>query len=268
MPSEAVHRDRLSRFRAAYAALGSHPRLIWVAAIVAPALVGLALVPARAHLTTADDTLVFVLVIVVIAASGSRRATGVAALVSALAVDFFLIQPYQSFQINRQADAVTVALFLLVGLAAGELAARGHRYRRAAIEGSRGLARLHDVGEQIVGGENPEFVLMSVANQLRELLSLQDCQYARRPPSGKGAWIETDGTVRLNPLQWPASSVGLPTRQVELPVRGGGRVLGTFILTPTPARPISHDRCVVAVAMADQLGAVLAAEAGRDAGAG
>jgi hypothetical protein len=199
------------------------------------------------------------MVIVTLAASGSRRATAVSALVSALALDFFLIHPYQSFQINRQADAITIGLFLLVGLAAGELAARGHRYRRAAIEGSRGIGRLHDVGEQIVGGENPEFVLMNVANQLRELLSLQDCQYVRRPPSGKGAWIETDGTVRLNPLQWPASSVGLPTRQVELPVRGGGRVLGTFILTPTPAQPISHDRCVVAVAMADQLGAALAA---------
>ena len=52
--------------------------------------------------------------------------------------------------------------------------------------------------------------------------------------------------------------VGLPTRQVELPVRGGGGVLGTFILTPTPGEPISHERCVVA--LADQLGAALAAQ--------
>jgi hypothetical protein len=51
--------------------------------------------------------------------------------------------------------------------------------------------------------------------------------------------------------------VGLPTKQVELPVRGGGRILGTFILTPTPATPISQERCVVAVALADQLGTAL-----------
>ncbi|HLX88584.1 MAG TPA: hypothetical protein VKR22_09055 [Acidimicrobiales bacterium] len=51
----------------------------------------------------------------------------------------------------------------------------------------------------------------------------------------------------------------LPTRQVELAVRGGGRVLGTFILTPTPATPISQEQCVVAVALVDQLGAALAA---------
>ena len=39
-------------------------------------------------------------------------------------------------------------------------------------------------------------------------------------------------------------------------------MLGAFILTPTPARPISHERCVVAVALADQLGAALAAHGG------
>ena len=35
-------------------------------------------------------------------------------------------------------------------------------------------------------------------------------------------------------------------------------MLGVFLLAPTPARPISHERCVVAVALADQLGAALA----------
>jgi hypothetical protein len=31
-----------------------------------------------------------------------------------------------------------------------------------------------------------------------------------------------------------------------------------FVLTPTPATPISHEQCVVAVALADQLGATMA----------
>jgi len=66
-------------------------------------------------------------------------------------------------------------------------------------------------------------VLIAVAAELRDLLSLQDCRFVWDPPSGKGAWIEPDGTVRLNPLRWPTTSMGLPTKQVELPVRGGGR---------------------------------------------
>jgi hypothetical protein len=99
--------------------------------------------------------------------------------------------------------------------------------------------------------------LIAVATELQNLLSLADCQFVWDLPTGKGARIESDGTVRLNPLIWPSSTVGLPTRQVELPVRAGGRTLGTFLLTPTPTIPISQDRCLVAVALADQLGTVL-----------
>jgi hypothetical protein len=40
-------------------------------------------------------------------------------------------------------------------------------------------------------------------------------------------------------------------------VRGRGRILGAFVLTPMPAVPISPERCVVAVAPADQLGSAL-----------
>jgi hypothetical protein len=61
-------------------------------------------------------------------------------------------------------------------------------------------------------------------------------------------------------LRWPAGTAGLPTQHVELAVHGGGRVVGTFILTPTPATPISHEQCVVAVALADQLGATMATQ--------
>ena len=84
------------------------------------------------------------------------------------------------------------------------------------------LSRIHDMAERIAGGEEPDFVLMAVASELRDLLALQDCRFVWDPPSGKGAWIDPDGTVRLNPLRWPTTSAGLPTRQVELPVRGAG----------------------------------------------
>jgi hypothetical protein len=242
----------------------SRPLVVWGLAVLAPVLTALVLTLGRGHLSAANDALIFVLVTVAIAASGNRGAAALAALVSAASFDFFLTRPYQSFRIQRSADLTTEVLFVLVGLLVGDLAARGRRYRTAADEGRHGINRLHGVGEQIVEGEDPEFVLINVATQLRELLDLRDCRFVREPPSGKGAWIETDGTVRLNPLKWPVSSVGLPTRQVELPIRGGGEVLGTFILTPTPAQPISHERCVVAVALADQLGAALAAHRDPD----
>ncbi len=247
-------------------AWSQHPLAVWLPPIVAPIAVALALIPARGHLQTADDALILVLVTVAIASGGRRAAAALCALVAAISFDFFLTRPYQSFRISGNRDLITELLFLVVGLLVGELAARGQRHRRAAAEGRLDLGRLHDLAERIAGGEEPDFVVMAVATELRELLSLEDCRFVWDPPTGKGASIDPDGTVRLNPLQWPTASAGLPTRQVELPVRGGGRNVGTFILTPTAALPISQERCVVAVALADQLGSILSArpEDGRD----
>jgi K+-sensing histidine kinase KdpD len=234
---------------------------IWVAAVIVPIGVALLLVPSRGHLGPADDALVLVVVTVAIASWGNRGAAALAALVAAASFDFLLTRPYGSFRISRQGDITTEILFVAVGLLVGELAARGRQHQRAAARGHVEISRLHDLAQRIAGGEEPEFVLIAVANELRELLKLQDCRFVWEQPSGKGAWIDNDGTVRLNPLRWPTATAGLPTRQVELPVRGGGRILGTFLLTPTPVAPISHEQCLVAVALVDQLGAALAHEA-------
>jgi hypothetical protein len=233
------------------------PWLTWLVPVVAPLAAATALIPSRGHLDSADDALVLVLVTVAVASRGHRAAAALSALLAALSFDFFLTVPYQSFRISGNRDLTTEILFVVVGLLVGELAVRGQRHRRAAVEGRYELSRLHNVGEQIAGGEEPDFVLMAVAAELRDLLSLQDCRFVWDPPTGKGARIDPDGTVRLNPIRWPTASAGLPTRSVELPVRGGGRNLGTFILTPTPSLPISQEQCVVAVALADQLGSVL-----------
>lgn len=231
---------------------------IWVAAIVLPVVVALGLVPSRGHIGAADDALILVVVTVAIASWGNRLAAALAAIVAAASFDFLLTRPYGSFRISRQGDITTEVLFIVVGFLVGELAARGRRHQLAAARGRLEITRIHDLGERIAEGEDPEFVLIAVANELRQLLSLQDCRFVRQQPSGKGAWIANDGTVRLNPLRWPAATAGLPTKQVELPVRGGGRVLGTFLLTPTPVTPISKEQCLVAVALADQLGATMA----------
>jgi K+-sensing histidine kinase KdpD len=235
---------------------------IWVAALVVPIVVALLLVPSRGHLGPADDALVLIVVTVAIASRGNRGAAALAAVAAAASFDFLLTRPYGSFRISQQGDITTEVLFVAVGLIVGELAARGRQHQRAAARGQLEISRLHDLGQRIADGEEPQFVLIAVANELRELLHLQDCRFVREQPSGKGAWIASDGTVRLNPLRWPTATAGLPTRQVELPVRGAGKILGTFLLTPTPVTPISQEECLVAVALVDQLGAALAHEAG------
>jgi hypothetical protein len=238
----------------------AHPAIVWGLAVAAPVAAAAALIPTRGHLQTADDALVLVAITVAVALRGRRVPAALCALTSAVSFDFFLTRPYLSFRISGEKDFITELLFVAVGLLVGEMAARGLQHRQDAVQGRLDLGRLHDMAERIASGEEPDFVLMAVATELRELLSLQDCRFVWEPPTGKGARIDPDGSVRLNPLRWPSASAGLPTRQVELPVRGGGRALGTFLLTPTPAVPVSEERCVVAVALADQLGSILSAQ--------
>ncbi len=54
--------------------------------------------------------------------------------------------------------------------------------------------------------------------------------------------------------------MGLPGKQVELVVQGYGRVFGRFLLTPTPGLPVTFDRRIIAVALADQVAAAFIAE--------
>ena len=58
-------------------------------------------------------------------------------------------------------------------------------------------------------------------------------------------------------MVWGAHNMGLPSPAVDLLVQARGQVLGCFVLRPTPGYPVSLHRRVVAVAIADQVGAAL-----------
>jgi K+-sensing histidine kinase KdpD len=194
--------------------LVARPGVLPALAFVGPIAVALLLTIGRGHLSSADNALILVVVTVAVASAGSRWAAAIAALVSAASFDFLLTRPYESFRISNETDTTTEVLFVVVGLIVGELAALGRKYRNAASEGSHGVASVHALAEQIANGEEPDFVMIAVATELQQLLSLADCRFVWDPPSGKGARIESDGTVRLNPLVWPSSLIGLPTHQV------------------------------------------------------
>jgi hypothetical protein len=241
---------------------------IMVASIGAPIVTAAVLIPWRHRLDTADNALFLVVVIVAVASTGRRAAAALSALVSALAFDFFLTRPYYSFRITRDQDLITEILLLVVGLAVGELAARGRRHRDAAWQGQHQVALLHSVTELAATGKEPELVVASAARELRELLELRECRFTSRDPGGTTARVTPNGDVTVGNEIWSTDDIGLPTHNVDLPVRSGGWLLGHFLLTPTPGRPVSHERLLVAVTIADQVGAALAADDSGNAGPG
>jgi K+-sensing histidine kinase KdpD len=231
-----------------------------VAAVVAPIAVAFALIPGRGHLDPADDALVLVVVIVAVAASGRRVAAALTAVVAALSFDVVLTKPYGSFRIDQRDDVITEVLLIVVGLTVGELAARGRNHRRSAEARSGDLRVLHSVTGLAASGTDPRVVIESAMTELVDLLALEHCVFTRRDPGRLGARITPHGTVVVGHEEWATEDLGLPTRRVDLPVRGNGWLLGHFVLTPSPGRPVDHHRLLVAVSVADQVGAVLAAE--------
>ncbi len=208
----------------------------------------------------ADGALVLVMTIVAVASTGRRLAAAIAAVAAALSFDFFLTRPYGSFSITGHADLVTGILLLAVGLAVGELAARGRRHRDHARQGDEQVALVHAVGELAATGQDAASIVGTASADLVHLLDLRHCRFARGAPARPSARITPAGQVAIGQETWDTDDLGLPTSTIDLPVRSGGWLLGHFMLTPTPGAPVPRQRLLVAVTIADQVGAALAGD--------
>jgi hypothetical protein len=234
--------------------------LPYLAAVAAPPALAAAVIPLRTTIQPTNVALVLVVAVVGVACYGNRLAAAIGALSSAIWFDFFHTRPYFSFTISRHEDLVTAGLLLLTGLVVGELAVRARQYKMYAARGSSEIARIHGIAELVAAGEPAEFVVMAVAGELQDLLALEDCRYQQIVKHDEKPLpeIERSGTVRFGQLRWATEHIGLPGSQVALPVNSAGRSFGRYLLKPTPGRPLDFDLRVVAVALADQVGAALA----------
>ena len=233
----------------------------WIATLsglVLPVAVAAALVPFRTNFALPASALVLVLVVVVIGSFGSRFAGLLSALSSAAWFDFFLTKPFDTFNITYRPDLQTEISLLVVGLAITEIAARSRGHREDASEEARNVALIHDFTGMVASGESAEFVVARAAAELTTLLGLRDCRFETAMSEGHPTRIEHFGVVTLGGLRWGAHTTGLPGREVELIVRFRGETFGRFVMAPTPGAPVSSDRLLVAVFIADQVGATLA----------
>jgi K+-sensing histidine kinase KdpD len=233
-----------------------------LSALLAPPAAAAALIPARSHTDNANIALALVVVVVAVATFGHRLATVVSAISAAGWFDFFHTRPYYSFTISTHDDVVTAVLLLVVGVVVGELAIRTRRHLLEARTGSGDISNLHAIAELVAAGEKPEIAVVTVASELRRLFGLRDCTFERAPfeSNPRVARFERSGNVVVGELSWGVGTMGLPGKQVELVVSGFGRTFGRFLMTPTPGHPVSFDRRIIAIALADQVAAAFIAE--------
>jgi hypothetical protein len=227
-----------------------------VAGLVLPIAVAAVLVPFRASFVTTASALILVAVVVGVASIGNRGAGFLAAVSASLWFDFFLTKPYERFAITQRADIETAVSLFVVGIAVTELAARSRHHRGVASEKSDYVGIIYHLSEMAAAGAPAEQVLAHASDELIALLHLRSCRYDARLVERRAGRIEPDGHVYLGSVRWGAEHMGLPGKELEILVRARGQVVGGFVLEPTPAWPVSKERCLVAIAVADQVGSV------------
>ena len=231
-----------------------------LAGVAAPLALAAILVPFRGSFPNTDAALALILVVVAVAANGYRLAGILAAVSAAAWFDFFLTQPYERFTITRRADIETTVLLLVIGVAVTEIAVWGRRQHAAASRRAGYLDGINAAAQAAAAGSSPAALIDQVADQLTRVLSLQACRFQYGAAGlGRPARMRHDGTVIMADQPWDVDAEGFPAgADTELLVEGGGVFQGRFLMTPSPnTRPTAEQR-LLAVALADQVGAALA----------
>jgi K+-sensing histidine kinase KdpD len=231
------------------------------AGVAAPLALTLIVVPFRASFPNTDAALALILVVVAVAAFGSRLAGILAAVSGAVWFDFFLTRPYEQFSITRAADIETTILILLIGVAVTELAVWGRHQQLAATRRAGYLEGINTAAQAVAAGSSASVLIEDVSRQLVRLLSLRSCTFERGVAGlGRPARIRSDGQVEAagRPDALPVERDGLPGT-TELLVENHGVLQGRYLLTAEPSSRPTLEQRLVAVAFADQVGAALAA---------
>jgi K+-sensing histidine kinase KdpD len=236
----------------------SRDRLAAAAGLLAPLALAAVLIPFRTHVPNTDAALVMLLVVVAVAAIGNRLAGYLAALSAAVWFDFFLTRPYERFTINRQIDIETTILLLVIGVAVTELAVWGRREHATA---SRRAGYLDGIGatvEAVASGEGTALI-DEVSGQLTRVLSLRSCRWQYGVAGlGQPARLKHNGQVVAGNRTWDVAAAGLPPdTETELLVEHGGLLQGRFLIRPVPGTRPTREQLMVAIALADQVGAAL-----------
>ena len=216
------------------------------------------LVGLRGEMVNANVALILVLFVLAGATIGGRVAGVGSAVVAALSFDFFHTRPYNTLKVSSADDVETMLLLLLVGLAAGEIAVAAQRYRDRSGDDQRAIRRLRHVAARAAQGDAVEDLILIVGAELTETLQLRDCYFERPPYLAEFERLERSGTVASVVHRYTHDGFELPAEGVELPVVAGDQTVGRFVLLPTPGVGVSAERRLVAVALADQVGAALA----------
>lgn len=223
-----------------------------------------ALVPLRGSLATSSVALVLVLPVLLGAGIGGWQGGASAALVAALGFDFFFTRPYRSLKIESSNDLQTAAILLTVGLIVGAVASRARITSMTAADGRTEIRRVHRVAELAASETTPQSIVDVALVELAQMLHVSECIVERRrdePDSSSLPELGRHGGIGLLSHRYVKHSFGLPESGFQIAASSGGRQWGRIVVRGIdPHHGVSTEQGMVAIILADHVGAALAAE--------
>lgn len=162
----------------------AHRPLVVAAAAVLP-LVACAVAQFHDSVANTNAALGLVLLVVTVASTGIRVAGIVAALSSAAGFDYFLTEPYNTFNLSDRGDFETAVLLLLVGAAVTEVAPLGAS-RTGPGQPGAGLPRrcVGTAATVAAGRASTDDLIDLMCRQIVEILQIDGCRFDPGTRSG------------------------------------------------------------------------------------
>jgi K+-sensing histidine kinase KdpD len=228
--------------------LTRHRPVVWVAAVFFGPAVAALLTSARPQLHENHVTLVLVLAVALVSATGLRPAGLVAAITTALAYDYFWTEPYYSFRIFDTQDILTVLLLVLVGGAIEQLSWWAGGQHAVAARRLHYLNALRHAAEP-TPPETQAATLEAILDTMITVLDADSCDLVvddRLPATV----LHGDGSVTRTGQIIDVDTDGLPTDDIiAIPVPRPHDRSAYFAVTAAThvARPRAEQRQVAAL---------------------
>ena len=201
---------------------------VWMVAGAAGSLVlGIVLIPLRTLTAASNLAFVFLAFTIILAELGGRAAALVTALVSAMSLNFFLMEPYLTLTITKPDDIIAFAALAACGLIAAAFGKRRERWSEAADRAGKELAILSRLVEQLRDGLPLDEALGGLKGSFGlGALVLRDAEnrILGAAPLGSGSTLHAEAELNPDTL-FPSQEAKLRfgARGLRLPA-GGGRL--------------------------------------------
>ena len=172
---------------------------VWIAAFLSLAIVGFALVTARAQLGEAHVALMLLLVVLVSSAAGGRSLGLAISLAAFVVFDWFFLPPFNALTVRNPLDWLVLIAFLITSVVAAQLLYRA-RSERAAVERSEALRQADKLKDAL---------LASLSHDLRTpLTAIKALAHELQPLGDERVLIIEEQADRLNRLVTDLLEIG------------------------------------------------------------